>query len=201
MIREMVKNRVDHAKRTDLLATVAEQIKQAIDATTGETPSFASPTFRYIYIYISNFTRNSQLASVRRELIQALTEMKEEATKQQLDLRPYHGESACSLFLFFCATGRPATDNEMIEYVVGRPTPQVFMAWVWPETSRKTRTSYKLARRNGCDRRAINYLCNAVLSQFLVEATLLPPSHTRTRTGHRQPVTGAGHKHVVVKQW
>ena len=51
MIREMVKNRVDHAKRMDLLATVAEQIKQAIDATTGETPSFASPTFRYIYIY------------------------------------------------------------------------------------------------------------------------------------------------------
>ena len=57
MIKEIVKKRIDRAEQMLLLTTVAEQIKQAIDATTGETPSFATGTFLLLPKYIKHDTR------------------------------------------------------------------------------------------------------------------------------------------------
>ena len=48
---------IDRKKQMNLLIAVAEQIKQAIDATTGETPSFATGTFLLLPKYIKDDTR------------------------------------------------------------------------------------------------------------------------------------------------
>ena len=131
MIKEIVKKRVDVAERKLLRTTVAEQIKQAIDATTGETPSFATPTIQLLSKYIKDDARNSKLASVRREVIKALTEMTEEAEKEGLDLRPYNGALACSLFLYFGCSGDGDFSNaEKVAQIASIPIPEVFMNWV-----------------------------------------------------------------------
>ena len=131
MIKEIVKKRVDIAEQKLLRTTVAEQIKQAIDATTGETPSFATHTMQLLSKNIKDDARNSKLASVRRELIQALTEMTKEAEKERLDLRPYSGAPACSLFLYFGITSNADFSNaKKVDDIVSIPTQAVFRMWV-----------------------------------------------------------------------
>ena len=120
-----------------LLTAVAEQIKQAIDATTGETPSFATGTFLLLSKYIKDDAQNSKLESVRRELIKALTEMTQEAKKEQLDLRPYSGAPACSLFLTWCVSSNADFSNaKQVADIVSLPTEGVFMGGVLINVSR-----------------------------------------------------------------
>ena len=131
MIKEIVKKRVDRAEQMLLLTKVAEEIKLAITATRAlpmPTPSFGTGTFLLLSKYIKDDARNSNLESVRRELIEALTEMTKEAEKERLDLRPYNGAPACSLFLYFCITSDPDFSNaKKVADIVSLRTEDVFM--------------------------------------------------------------------------
>ena len=131
MIREIVKKRMDRAEQMDLLTTIAQQMNQDIDAPTGETPSFATGTFLVLSKCIKDDARNSKLESVRRELIKALTEMTKEAEKEGLDLRPYSGALACSLFLTWCISSNDGFSNAKRRgNIISLPTEGVFMGWV-----------------------------------------------------------------------
>ena len=137
MIKEIVKNRVNRAEQILLLSKVAEEIKLAITATRAlpmPTPSFGTGTFLLLSKYIKDDARNSNLESVRRELIEALTEMTKEAEKERLDLRPYSGAPACSLFLIFCISKDPEAFNNAKKVAdmgsMTWSTEDVFMTWV-----------------------------------------------------------------------
>ena len=126
MIREIVKKRLDKQEQMDLLTAVAEQIKEAI-GDVSETPSFVTGTFQVLSQCIKDDAENSKLESVRRELINALTDFAKRAKEEKLDLRPYCGDPACSLFLTWCMNSKAP---ERKEHFVSLPTESVFLCWV-----------------------------------------------------------------------
>ena len=87
-----------------VLTTVVDKIKHAMDDAPCEVPRLPSAAIQSLANLVEVHAHNSQLAGVRRMLIKIVTEMTKEAEKVQLDLRPYMGDIACCVFLFWCIT-------------------------------------------------------------------------------------------------